>query len=298
MSKRNTIKNKFTGKDYLKAKGIIPYGMMNDYIFRIVFQENKFALKGLLCSVLGLNEDQIVSLRITNEVKPGVSISDKEYRMDIVEELNDGVVLNLEMQKENYDNWQYRSLGYLCREFDTLDHGDDYSDVKKVYQIGFLNFDIFNDHPEFFAAYQMRNAKDGYLYTDRFNLFVISLNQIKLATKQDRANGLDTWARLFKSKTWEELIMVANDNKYMTSAVESVYLTNEDRNAIKIAREREDYLRHEAYQKRQIKTLKSDIKKLKNDMAETIAEKDFVIAEKDSIIAKLQAELDSLKNNN
>ena len=33
-------------------------------------------------------------------------------------------------------------------------------------------------------------------------------------------------------------------------------------------------------------------------MAETIAEKDFVIAEKDSIIAKLQAELDSLKNNN
>ena len=26
------------------------------------------------------------------------------------------------------------------------------------------------------GAYQMRNAKDGYLYTDRFNLFVISLN--------------------------------------------------------------------------------------------------------------------------
>ncbi len=93
--------------------------------------------------------------------------------------------------------------------------------------------------------------------------------------------------------------MVANDNKYMTSAVESVYLTNEDRNAIKIAREREDYLRHEAYQKRQIKTLKSDIRKLKNDMIAkdtAIAEKDTAIAEKDSIIAKLQAELDSLKN--
>ncbi len=286
MNKRNTIKNKYTGKDYLKATGRIPYGMMNDYIFRIVFQENKFALKGLLCSILGLKENQIVSLRITNEVKPGVSISDKEYRMDIVVELNDGSTVDLEMQKENYDNWQFRSLGYLCREFDTLDHGDDYSDVKKVYQVGFLNFDLFEDHPEFFATYQMRNTKDNYLYTDRFNLIVISLNQIKLATKEDRTNGIDTWARLFKSKTWEELIMVANDNKYMTSAVESVYLTNEDRNAIKIAREREDYLRHEAYQKRQIKTLKSDLKKLKSD-----------IAEKDSTIAKLQAELDSLKNN-
>ena len=51
--------------------------------------------------------------------------------------------------------------------------------------------------------------------------------------------------------------MVANDNKYMTSAVESVYLTNEDKNAIKIAREREDFLRHEAYQKKQIKKLKA-----------------------------------------
>ena len=74
--------------------------------------------------------------------------------------------------------------------------------------------------------------------------------------------------------------MVANDNKYMTSAVESVYLTNEDRNAIKIAREREDYLRHEAYQKRQIKELTRDNKKLKND----IAAKDTTIAEKDAII--------------
>ena len=98
-----------------------------------------------------------------------------------------------------------------------------------------------------------------------------------MATKEDRANGIDAWARLFKSKTWEELIMVASNNKYMTSAVESVYLTNEDRNAIKIAREREDYLRHEAYQKKQIKSLKSDIKKLKKD----IVEKDEVILEKD-----------------
>ena len=69
--------------------------------------------------------------------------------------------------------------------------------------------------------------------------------------------------------------MVANDNKYMTSAVESVYLTNEDRNAIKIAREREDYLRHEAYQKEQIKKLTKENKKLKN-----------VNAEKDAIIKK------------
>ena len=164
----NTITNKFTGKDYLKAKGVIPYGMTNDYIFRIVFQENKYALKGLLCSILGLKDEEISSL---------------EYRMDIVVNLNDDTALNLEMQVKNYNNWQYRSLCYLCREFDGLDHGDDYSEVRRAYQIGFLDFTPFEDHPEFCARYQMRNALDGHLYTDRFNLIVISLNQMIIITR-------------------------------------------------------------------------------------------------------------------
>ncbi len=286
MSKRNTIKNMYTGKNYLNAKGKIRYGMMNDYIFRIVFQQNKYALKGLLCSVLGLKENQIVGLKITNEVKPGVSISDKEYRMDIVVELDDGTTLDLELQKENYHNWQCRSLGYLCREFDSLDHGEDYSEVKKVYQIGFLNFDLFENHPEFCATYQMRNAKDNFLYTDRFNLIVVSLNQIKLATDEDRANEIDKWARLFKSKTWEELIMIANDNKYMTSAAESVYLTNEDKNAIKIAREREEYLRHEAYQKEEIKKLKEQLTAVKAEKESALAEKESELSEKEALLQK------------
>ena len=89
----STITNKFTGKDYQKAKGVIPYGMTNDYIFRIVFQENKYALKGLLCSILGLKDEEISSLEITNEVKPGTIITDKEYRMDIVVNLNDDTAL-------------------------------------------------------------------------------------------------------------------------------------------------------------------------------------------------------------
>ena len=289
MTKRNTIKNEFTGTDYLKATGPIRYGMMNDYIFRIVFQENKFALKGLLCALLGLKENQIVALKITNEVKPGISISDKEYRMDIVVELSDGTTVELEMQRANHHNWHYRSLSYLCREFDSLDTGADYTDVKPVYQIGIVNFTPFNDHPEFYAKYQLRNAKDSHLFTDRFNLIVLSLTQIKCATKVDKALGFDKWARLFKSKTWEDIRMVASDNKYMTSAIETAYLSSEDRNIIKIAREREDYLRSEAYKDAQLKKQRSQIVKLKESNASkdaTIAEQNATISEQDATIAE------------
>ena len=289
---KSTITNKFTGKDYLNATGTIPYGMTNDYIFRIVFQENKYALKGLLCSILGLKDDEIISLEITNEVKPGVIITDKEYRMDIVVNLNNDSLLNLEMQINNYNNWQYRSLDYLCRVFDRLDHGDDYSEVRTTYQIGFLDFTLFEDHPEFFATYQMRNALDEYLYTDRFNLIVVSLNQIELATEDDKSREIDTWARLFKSKTWEELKMVASNNDYMTSAVESVYLSNEDFNIAKIARDRDDYLRHEAYTKARLQKLSEEneqLTKANNALSKTNEDLSATIADQNDTISRLHS---------
>lgn len=43
-------------------------------------------------------------------------------------------------------------------EFDSLDHGDDYEMVQPVYQIGFLSFTLFEDHPEFGSCYQMKTS--------------------------------------------------------------------------------------------------------------------------------------------
>jgi len=252
---------------YLNATGPITIGMTNDYMFRIVFQENKYALKGLISSVLHLSPNNIKCLEIKNTVKPGVSISDKEYRMDILVTMNNDKTLSLEMQLRNQGNWQYRSLSYLCREFDSLDHGDDYENVQPVYQIGFLGFTLFEDHPEFCALYQMRNKKDNHLYTDRFNLIVIELNQEELASDEDIRYGIDRWVKLFKSRTWEELKMVAQGNEYMASAVRSMYLSNEDRNVIKVAREREEFLRSQAYKERKIASLTAENASLSDEIA-------------------------------
>ena len=54
---------------YLHATGPVTVGMTNDYMFRIVFQENKYALKGLISSVLHMDPDNIKSLDIKNTVK-------------------------------------------------------------------------------------------------------------------------------------------------------------------------------------------------------------------------------------
>ncbi len=266
-----------SAKGLCNAKGPIPYGLTNDYMFRIVFQRNKYALKGLICSLLSIDEKDISNLEIKNEIKVGDSVTDKEFRMDILVTMNDDTSINLEMQVKDYDNWLYRSLIYLCREFDDLDHGIDYSNVQSVYQIGFLDFTLFKDHPEFFATYQMRNKADNHLYTDKFNLMVVQLNHIELATKEDVSNGIDIWAKLFKAKTWEELKMIANDNKYLESAAESMYLSNEDRIVRKKCRERNDFLRSQAAKDKRIEELES-----------LNSQKDLVIADKDKEIQQLK----------
>ena len=81
--------------------------------------------------------------------------------------------------------------------------------------------------------------------------------------------------------------MVASDNMYMTSAIETAYLSSEDRNIIKIAREREDYLRSEAYKDAQLKKQRSQIMKLKESNAS-----------KDATIAELKARIKELESKN
>ena len=161
----------------------------------------------------------------------------------------------------------------MCREFDSLDHGDDYDNVQPIYQIGFLDFTLFEDHPEFCAKYQMRNAKDGYLYTDRFNLIVVELNHEDLATEEDIAFGIDKWVRLFKAKTWEELKMIAQENEYLSSAAESAYLSNNDKNILRVARDRDDFIRMQAAKDKklasQAKTIASQTETI-NSQSETI----------------------------
>ena len=114
---------------------------------------------------------------------------------------------------------------------------------------------------------QMRNKKDNHLYTDRFNLIVVQLNQENLALDEDIRYGIDKWVKLFKSKTWEELKMVAQGNEYMVSAVKSMYLSNEDYNVIKVAREREEFLRSQAYKERKIASLSAEVASLSNENA-------------------------------
>lgn len=224
MTKENKIPS-----SYKYATGKATFGLTNDYMFRAVFQKNPKALEGLICSVMHLSPDDIQSVVITNPIKLGETIDSKEFILDIEILLNNSSIINLEMQMYNEYNWKERSLSYLCRNFDQLLQKQDYKEAMPVTHIGFLNYALFPQHPEFNSCFKMTNIKNHVVYSDKFTLNVINLNLTELATREDKAYKIDYWAKLFTTTEWEELKMIAEKDPYFDEATQTMYELNQDK---------------------------------------------------------------------
>lgn len=282
-------------KNLEEAHGIIPYGMTNDYMFRAVLQSNDKVLQGLICSLLHLSKREITSIEIINPVILGKSVENKEFRLDINVLLNNNTVINLEMQVANEMNWPNRSILYLCRSFDNPKHGQDYRETMSAIHIGFLDFTLFKEYPEFYATYKLINVKNHHIYSDNFILNVVNLSRIDLATKEDRAYGIDHWAALFKAKTWEELKMIAEKDKDIEEAARSLFQFCTDEQVRKLCRDREEYYQDLRNYEREIERMKKVIAEKEVEMDIALLEKDTAILEKDRVIEKLLEEIRALK---
>ncbi len=296
-----------------QAHGEIPYGMTNDYMFRAVLQTSNQALRGLICSLLHLAESEVISVAITNPIVLGNSPENKEFRLDINVVLNNHTLINLEMQIANRLNWRDRSVMYLCRSFDQLNHGQNYAEAKPVIHIGFLDYTLFMEHPEFYASYKLINVKNYQKYSDNITLNVIDLSRIDLATDIDKRYHIHEWAMLFKAATWEEIKMLAAKDKYLNAASETMFRLSTEEQIRKQCRDREEYYQDMRNYERVLSERDSDILAYQKALASreatisdcqkalasqeaTISDCQKALADKDSQIAQLLAEIETLKS--
>lgn len=249
-------------------EGAIPYNMTNDYMFRAVLQKNQRVLKGLICSLLHLSPEKINSIEIQNPIILGESMDYKEFVMDLKVVLNNQKHINLEMQMSDEHNWPERSLSYVCREFDNISRGSDYLDVAPVIHIGFLNFTLFEDAPEFYATYKMSNLKNHRIYSDKLCIHVVELNHIELATDEDKAYQIDYWAAAFKAKTWKELIALAANNTYIADAAQTMYDLNSDWLVQEQCRRLEDFYIYQRTLENMVEKKDKEIASMKKELEE------------------------------
>ena len=274
--------------------GPLRFRMTNDVLFHILFETNQTALRGLICSLLKLQDSDIHSIQIKNPIEFGNTIFSKGFVLDLKLLLNNNISINVEMQVLKSKNWPERSLSYLCRSFDKLNAGDDYRETNTAIHIGILDYDLFpEDEARFYTTYHLADDITHKIYTGKFQLSVLYLNHVDKATKDDLAYHLDYWARFFKATTWEELKMQAEKNPIFAEATKTVFTISSDNCAQTMIEAYEEY-----------EKLYNTVKREAEEARIIIAEKDSALAEKDSALAEhrkriafLESELARLQSN-
>ena len=124
-----------------------------------------------------------------------------------------------------------------------------------------------------FGLFCKKTKKYYHPYSDKFELRVVDLKNIELATEEDKQYQIDHWASLFMAKTWEDFKMVAQTNEFMQEATETLYELNADETIRQQCLARQDYYRTQ------------------NSYKQLIEEQAEKIEEQKQLIAKLQEEL-------
>ena len=254
----------FTGK--------LPYQLTNDYLFRAVFQTRPKALEGLCRAILRLKPEDTLSVTLQNPIELGTRIDNKEFILDLAVIINNTLFLNMEMQVYREAFWKERSLSYACRSFDHLNHGEGYGQVLPVVHVGFLNYSLFPEYPEFFASYELANTSNpnySYLYSDKLRISVVDLTQIQRATDEDKKHDIDLWARVFTATTWEEIEVLAQNNEYLKETVSGVRQLTEDEKIRQQCQAREDFAYWERIRNNRMKELGDDLEKTRDNLQQT-----------------------------
>ena len=227
MSKSKDNSQKLT---YETATGEIEFTLMSDMMFHYVMQNSKNALTGLVCALKGLSPDDVQDILVENPID--LNSAGKETIMDIKLTLNNNEILNIELQVYPDKYWISRSIIYLCRAYDNIGSGDNYSLVKPTTLFCITDQELIpNAEAEFYAKYRLINIKNHHLYTDKFGINMLQLNHTDLATQEDVRNNLVYWSDLFKATTWEEFKNLAKNHPDIEEVGNLIFELNYDNQA-------------------------------------------------------------------
>ncbi len=195
---------------YATATGPIGFTLKSDMLFHLVMQQSTSALIGLVCALKGIDPQEVVNIHVDNPID--ISSVMKETVMDIKLTLNNDEIINIELQMYLDKYWIGRSILYLCRGYDSLKEGEDYSKLKATTHYCITDQELFPGNTKFFSKYYLMDTVDHKIYSDKISIGVVQLKQIENATKEDGDNNLVFWAKLINAETWEEFKALAEGN--------------------------------------------------------------------------------------
>ena len=153
-----------------------------DSTFKTLFiqegEKAQIALKSLIKAIIGREPKTV---RVLNTELPKDIKRVKDIRLDLQCEMEDGDLINIEMQTcHGDDNLKNRVLYYATRMMSTFDmKNKPYSVLPKVYHVMFTNFQLFNSDSRYLQTFKLQNdAKEE--MTECMQFIFVQLNLFKI----------------------------------------------------------------------------------------------------------------------
>ena len=218
------------------------FNLKNDIIFTAFFARkgNEEFLIDFLQSILKI---EIKKIKIREEVNlEKLSVGEKGGRLDIQAELNEGTIVNIEMQMKNLHNIENRTTLYgakvLARE---EARGKNYNDIKNVIMINILNYELTRFEEYVSETVVVLDKHREYEIIKGMKWYFIELPKFRKA-HPNMDEKLNQWLAFIDDNDRGKIKMAEKKNKTLEKArKEMTYLTG-DEEIRRLAELREKYI--------------------------------------------------------
>ena len=186
----------------------------NDLAFKKIFgnENKKEILISFLNSVLDFkNEKTIVKVTLDNPYQLPDIQELKETILDIKATNQNGDKFIVEMQKKDLSNFAKRSLYYTSKAYvSQIDKGEDVINLKKVYYIAILNFNMF-DNINYISRHLIINQETMTQDLKDFEFTFIELKKFNIKL-EDLNSTIDKWIYFINNASSFDLIPKEYEN--------------------------------------------------------------------------------------
>ena len=145
--------------------------------------------------------------------------------LDVVGESSDGTLVNVEIQLQQFDDMDRRTLYYWAQLYTRrLLSGEDYENLNRTVAINILDFRLFSDEiwPDYHSCFAVLNTRNAeHALTKDLEIHFVELPKLTV-TKRENTRHLERWLRYLSPKTtMEERRRLAMEDANIHTAMEA-----------------------------------------------------------------------------
>ena len=191
--------------------------MKDDIVFKAFFSRNEKYLKSFLSAILG---KQVKIKKVIHDARLEQLTKEMKYGiLDLEVELEDGEIINVEMQLNDYHNIEERTTFYASKKVvEQLEPAETYESLKKIIVIAILNYSL-TDLPEYVTETVRiaKNHSDCEL-NNLVKYYYIELNKFR-NQRPNMKSAVNQWLSFIDMERGDLLEMAKKENKEIEKAV-------------------------------------------------------------------------------